>query len=77
MITTTTKSAILFILTLFFSACGGGGSSQSAPPQDPSDTYSVTGLVQKGPFIIGSSITIQELDDNKSYWTIIRNRHNR
>jgi hypothetical protein len=47
------------------SGCGGGGGSTSSPPPPPPPpaTYTaVSGVAQKGPLILGSAVTAQELD---------------
>ncbi len=61
--TTTIILALAIMLVLY--ACGGGsgGSGGEETSKTPVDTYSAIGFVQKGPFISGSSITIQELDN--------------
>lgn len=42
--------------------CGGGGSGGTTPPPPPVQTYSATsGVAQKGPLILGSTVTAQEL----------------
>jgi N-acetylneuraminic acid mutarotase len=54
------------------SACGGGGGSgsssggqQTTPPTMPSSTsVKINGAVQKGPFIVGSTVLINRLDSN-------------
>ena len=46
-------------------ACGGGGggSTTNQPPPPPPATYTATsGVAQKGPLILGSTVTAQELD---------------
>ncbi len=53
---------ILFVLTLVLSGCGGGSSTQASTPIP--DTYSLQGQIQKGPFAIGSQISVNELDSN-------------
>lgn len=55
---------MISLLSLFLFACGsGGGGNNSSSTQDDT-TYNINGLVQKGPFIKGSIISIQELDKN-------------
>lgn len=44
--------------TLLLTACGGGGGSSTGNGA----TYSLSGQVQKGPFSIGSQVTVNELD---------------
>lgn len=56
---------LLLVVVLFGSLTiisSGGGDDDNDDGGD-SGTYSVSGYVQKGPFISGSAITIQELDD--------------
>ena len=43
---------------------GGEASAPTTPTQIPTAIEGLEGYVQKGPFIRGSSITIQELDDD-------------
>jgi hypothetical protein len=43
-------------------ACGGGGNEATPAPPPAAVTTTLTGLVQKGPFLAGSSIAIQPLD---------------
>jgi len=49
---------------LAVAACGGGGSpgNPPAPPGPPSGFRADSGVAQKGPLIIGSTVTVQELD---------------
>lgn len=56
------SSLLALSLCLVF-GCGGGGSTD-ATSGNPSPSYEVSGYVQKGPFINGTSITIYELDEN-------------
>jgi hypothetical protein len=46
--------------------CGGGGGNSSAPTPTSTPTYSLSGRVQKGPFAIGSEITVNLLDKSLS-----------
>jgi len=50
----------LLIMMVFVAACGGGGNAQNGT------TAGINGAAQKGPFIKGSTITIQELDSRLS-----------
>jgi YVTN family beta-propeller protein len=43
---------------------GGGGSSDDSGTETQGAGSEIVGLAQKGPFILGSDITIQELDDS-------------
>ena len=61
---------VLAIVLLSLTACGGGGGSETDPtsvpdptptPSTPS-TVELSGQFQKGPFIVGTEITIQELN---------------
>jgi hypothetical protein len=53
---------IVFGVMTIFASCGGDGGSDN---NDTSGTtYDVSGYIQKGPFISGSSVTIYELDAN-------------
>jgi hypothetical protein len=53
-------SVWMFLLAVgpLLGGCGGGG-NPSTPP--PTSTYSLSGRVQKGPFAIGSAITVNAL----------------
>jgi hypothetical protein len=59
----TRLASLLIVFSL--SACGGGGSSSAAVAPDV-NTYAsgFNGVVQKGPFIIGSAILVSELNDD-------------
>jgi hypothetical protein len=63
------KKSLITVLLLTLYGCGGGGEIDNSPipvepiPVEPK-SYSLTGNFEKGPFIIGSEITIQEFDDN-------------
>jgi N-acetylneuraminic acid mutarotase len=49
------------LLAMGLGGCGGGSGSSAAPPPPP--TYQATsGVALKGPLILGSSVTAQELD---------------
>jgi hypothetical protein len=53
------------VAALCLGGCGGGGGSTSSPPPPPPPpaTYTaVSGVAQKGPLILGSAVTAQELD---------------
>ena len=57
-------------LALAFAACGDDSGSGSSNPEQTSESDSVvienktiSGVSQKGPFVIGSSVTVQELDE--------------
>ena len=59
----------LGLMTIVGTGGGGGGGGTTATDTTPAtDTtggsYAISGYIQKGPFISGSSITIQELDDD-------------
>ncbi len=45
---------------LILASCGGGGSGNTATPT----TYALAGQVQKGPFAIGSQVSVSEIDGN-------------
>jgi len=70
-----TKTFVLAIIILSLAACGGSGSETAPAPGDttapttPGDTTTpktveVSGQFQKGPFIVGTEVTIQELDND-------------
>jgi hypothetical protein len=54
-------STLLALSLFFISGCGGGGGSSNTHQGNPS---TVSGFVQKGPFINGTSITMYELQEN-------------
>ena len=63
------KKSLITVLLLTLYGCGGGGGETDTPPTpvepipvEPK-SYSLTGNFEKGPFIVGSVITIQEFDD--------------
>lgn len=56
------KCIFLLLACLAVSACTGGGTVVGNPSLD----FEISGLVQKGPFIRGASITIQELNEELS-----------
>jgi len=59
----------MLLLSLAISAlmaCGGGSGASSTPPPSPAPSYSLSGRVQKGPFGIGSEITVNALDASLS-----------
>lgn len=59
------KWFVLLSAAVIIAGCGGGGGGGSADNTDTDDTtYNINGSVQKGPFIKGTTITIQELDKN-------------
>jgi hypothetical protein len=62
--TTVVSGMFLLAAGSLLSGCGGGGRGRasSTPTPIPSPTYSLSGRVQKGPFAIGSEITINALD---------------
>jgi len=51
---------ITLIFLVFFSSC----KKDEPDPKEEINTYSVNGLIQKGPFIIGTTVTISELNPN-------------
>lgn len=68
-------SFVICISLLVVISCGGNDGpgtaetdnttpAENSTPIEETDTYGVEGYVQKGPFISGSSVKIQELDDD-------------
>jgi hypothetical protein len=55
--------AVLFAMLIIVLAGCGGDSSDSSSTATAEEEYSVNGYVQKGPFVSGSSITIQSLSN--------------
>ncbi|WP_199525242.1 PKD domain-containing protein [Pseudoalteromonas sp. bablab_jr011] len=60
----------LIIVGLFLGGCGGGGEPTKISPVTPPPTtqepksYLLSGHIQKGPFTVGSKVTVQELNNN-------------
>lgn len=57
---------IAAVTLALLSGCGGGGggSSSNNTPAPTGTTYTLSGQVQKGPFSIGTQVTVNELDAN-------------
>jgi hypothetical protein len=55
---------VVLSIGILISACDGGGGSSISPPNNP--TYTLSGQVQKGPFAIGSQISVNELNERLS-----------
>jgi hypothetical protein len=59
------RSVAVVVLATFITACGGGGdgnrSTSVSPPPPPVTFTASAGVAQKGPLILGSAITAQEL----------------
>lgn len=51
---------LFVVVVIGLTGCGGGGGGSGTPV--PTSTYTVSGQVQKGPFGIGSQISVNELD---------------
>ncbi|MCB1659021.1 MAG: hypothetical protein KDI39_12415 [Pseudomonadales bacterium] len=61
------KTALCVLVSASLIACGGGGgdSTNNNSGGTTGTTYKIeNGVFQKGPFIAGTTVTIQELDDN-------------
>src|SRR5438552_539293 len=60
------RIALTWLATaLLITACGGGGGSSSGGGASvPGATYTLSGQVHKGPFAIGSQISVNELDNS-------------
>lgn len=56
--------ASIFITMLIASGCGGSGGDSTNDNGQVPHNYNINGYVQKGPFIRGATITIQELQLN-------------
>lgn len=52
-----TRFIALVPLAVFLTSCGGGGSGGTTPPPA---TYTLSGRVQKGPFAVGSAVSVNE-----------------
>lgn len=52
--------SILVCILFILEGCGGSGGSQSS---DTQDNINITGGVQKGPFVIGSTVTVNRLTE--------------
>jgi N-acetylneuraminic acid mutarotase len=62
-------SMVVVLIAELLTACGGGGGSStggSAAPPPPTTYTATSGVAQKGPLILGSTVTAQELDANLS-----------
>lgn len=58
---------VYLLIALLAISCGGGSSENSPVDENNVDiTYNINGSVQKGPFIKGTTITVQELDKDLS-----------
>lgn len=69
--------SVLFILAMFFLGACSDNKAEIPSPDNPVN-YSVKGKVEKGPFVSGSTVTLQPLDQNLSplgtiYTTKIKN----
>jgi N-acetylneuraminic acid mutarotase len=62
------RASLITSLAAVLAACGGGGSgsSGSANPPTASVQPNVAGAIQKGPFIVGSTVTINALANDGS-----------
>ena len=61
------KTALYILVSTSFIACGGGGGDDSAANNSGTTgtTYKIeSGAFQKGPFVAGTTVTIQELGDD-------------
>lgn len=56
------KLLLFFCMVLGCGACGGGGGNSAGQPH----SEGITGTAQKGPLILGSQVTVQELNPNLS-----------
>lgn len=65
------KKTVPFVAVLLLAACGGGQDSHS--PTQSNSTISINGAVQKGPFIVGTPVFVNRLDEagNASEATVI------
>jgi len=53
----------VLVIAAALGGCGGGSGSTPPPPPAPPKTYSaISGVAQKGPLIVGSTVTALELD---------------
>jgi N-acetylneuraminic acid mutarotase len=55
------KIGVALILLGLVAGCGGGGGAPPPPPPPASQYTATSGVAQKGPLILGSSVTAQEL----------------
>ena len=65
------QTSAVFLLLFFFAGCGGGGgggdeggdnTGTSNPPPTSGTTRQVSATAEKGPFVIGSTVTVNRLD---------------
>ena len=54
--------SIAIAIAMGLASCGGGGGGGGSPTSGGASTYSLSGQAQKGPFAIGSQITVNELN---------------
>jgi len=60
-------ATLALALSALLTACGGGSPSGSTTPVAPAATYTATaGVAQKGPLVVGSTVTARELGLNLS-----------
>jgi hypothetical protein len=57
-------SILILAFAIVFIGCGGSGSGGKNGSNET--TYSISGYIQKGPFINGTSLTVYELAQNFS-----------
>lgn len=54
----------LFVSTFLVTGCGGGGSSSPSENDDSLPSELLSGALQKGPFLVGTDISISELNQD-------------
>ena len=55
---------LCIVLIFTVTSCGSGGGGGVGGRKGAGTNYNINGAVQKGPFVLGTTITIQELDQN-------------
>ena len=63
------KTILLIGISVWLIACGGGGGGSVGD----TGTFNLSGQFQKGPFVIGSQVSVNELDESLNPTGIVYN----